>query len=294
MNVQAMEQAILAVLEIEIDHHYNETTMDRKTRGFFGAPCVVIEDLWHRMQPLDDPAGQRIHLLWALVFLKVYSTEDVHCRLVGIKDPKTFRKWSWYMLSKIAGLKGSVIDFDKRFDGWDGHSNCLISVDGTDCPVNEPWPFDGKWYSKKFNGPAVKYEVGVCIQTGWIVWVNGPFLASTNDNTIFQQTLAGMLSSDEGVEVDSGYGGHDALKTPTVAMSSLERKMKSVVRGRHENVNGLLKVFNVLNVPFHHSNPRPKMMGKHGMCFDSIAVITQLKLMRFGPNYDVQYDLLYE
>eukprot|EP00957_Ditylum_brightwellii_P210238 15364715-Ditylum_brightwellii.AAC.1 len=41
-----------------------------------------------------------------------------------------------------------------------------MSVDGTDCPINEPWSFEKKWYYQKFNGPAVKYEVGSSIKNG--------------------------------------------------------------------------------------------------------------------------------
>lgn len=286
-----MEESALAVMGVNHDHRYVASTIERKIRAFFGAPVIVIEDVWTRIQPLDRRGAQRKHLLWALVFLKVYSTEDVHCRIVGTKDIGTFRSWSWYMLQKVAGLKDEVINLQNRFAGWDGKTQCLMSVDGTDCPVNEPWPFDGVWFSEKFNGPAIKYEVGVCIKTGFIVWINGPFEASKNDGTIFRNTLSTLLADDEGVEVDAGYKGDDKMKAPTTATS---RKQKSQVRGRHENVNGVLKVYNVLNFPFHHSNPRNEMMNKHGICFKAIAVVTQLKFEHCGVMYEVEYDVSYK
>jgi hypothetical protein len=54
---------------------------------------------------LDDDVAKGItassarprHLLWALVFLKVYASEDVHCCLVGYVDAKTYRKWAWWV-----------------------------------------------------------------------------------------------------------------------------------------------------------------------------------------------------
>lgn len=49
------------------------------------------------------------------------------------------------------------------------------SVDRTDCPIFEPTPFDPKWVSHKFKGPGVRYEVGIAIGTGEIVWAFGPF-----------------------------------------------------------------------------------------------------------------------
>ena len=271
---------------------------DEAHRSFFGAPIGVIATLWNKLLPhIDVAAGAKPkHLLWALVMIKVYTSAAVHRRIVGWPDPKTYRKWSWYFLEKIALLKEDIIQLDRRFEGYDGVAQCLMSIDGVDCMVNEPWPFDTKWYSQKFNGPGVKYEVGVCIATGNICWINGPFVASREDSSIFADTLADLLASDEGVEVDAGYKGHPKLKAPTVATSSVHRKQKSQVRGRHENVNSRLKIFNVLVVPFRHLNTRKgrTMMQEHGVCFDAVAVVTQLKFdagdsRLYGVNYDVTY-----
>lgn len=186
-----------------------------------------------------------------------------------------------------------MIQLDNRFRGFDGTTSCLMSIDGTDCPVFEPWPFDTKWYSQKFNGPGVKYEVGVNIKTGDICWINGPEVCSMNDATLFKRDLANLLAEDEGVECDAGYKGHDALKSNNVNNSRLQRREKNVVRARHENVNAWLKMFNVLNVPFRHSKPREAMMEKHEVCFKTIAVITQLKFEHgekpFSVNYTTNY-----
>ena len=51
----------------------------------------------------------------------------------------------------------------------------MVSVDGTDCMIQKPSPFSSKWWSHKFNGHGVRYEVGLGIQNGDIVWVNGTF-----------------------------------------------------------------------------------------------------------------------
>jgi hypothetical protein len=56
----------------------------------------------------------------------------------------------------------------------DNGSQCLVSVDGTDYAIREPSPFNKKWYSHKMNGPGVRYEIAICIQTGVPVWTNGP------------------------------------------------------------------------------------------------------------------------
>jgi hypothetical protein len=53
-------------------------------------------------------------------------------------------------------------------------NKCKISLDGTDCPIQEPQPFNKKYFSHKFHGPGLKYKIGVCITTGWVCWYNGP------------------------------------------------------------------------------------------------------------------------
>jgi hypothetical protein len=240
-----------------------------------------------------EAAAEPKHLLWSLVFIKVYSTEEVHCSIVGWPDPKTFRKWSWYFLEKTACLAPEIINLENRFRKYDGTTTCLVSIDCTDCPVFEPWPWDPKWYSQKFNGPGLKYEVGVCIRTADIVWINGPFVCSTNDSTVFKEGLANLLAEDEGVECDAGYKGHYSLKSKDVSSSRLQRREKNKTRARHENINARLKLFQVLNVPFRHSNPREAMMEKHGLCFKAIAVITQLKAERGEKPFDVTYTTAY-
>ena len=72
---------------------YVPATWDHKIRAFFGAPLVVIVDLWNRIGPVKRQTldAKPKHLLWALVFLHVYSTEEIHCRIIGTKDPNDKR-----------------------------------------------------------------------------------------------------------------------------------------------------------------------------------------------------------
>ena len=141
---------------------------------------------------------------------------------------------------------------DNQFDGLDGiaDTNCFMSVDGTHCPIFEPWPFSTKYFSKKMNGPGLSYEVGICIKTCHIVWVNRPFVASTNDSVMFRSLLTHLLCKDKGVEVDAGYKGDTKMKTPNMGITRQIRKEKRKVRGRHKNVNRRLKQFNVLKTHF--------------------------------------------
>jgi hypothetical protein len=67
--------------------------------------------------------------------------------------------------------------------------------------------FDPKFMSHKFRSNGVKYEIGVCIQTGNIVWIHGPFRGGEGDLEIARSALLDALDEDEMVEADGGYGG---------------------------------------------------------------------------------------
>jgi hypothetical protein len=111
-------------------------------------------------------------------------------------DEKTFGKWSHNFISRIAGLVYGVVsschcfymhtarlsanplmlqivwDNQKKGDRW---NNCLVSIDGTDCKIAYQQAAPEAFYTHKHNCSGVKHEVVVCILTGDIVWVMGPF-----------------------------------------------------------------------------------------------------------------------
>lgn len=75
-------------------------------------------------------------------------------------------------------------------------NNCFTSVDGTDFRIQEPSPFDTKWYSHKFNSSSLRYEIAVCTG-GNIVWCHGPFPAGSRpDDQIFRSKLASHVLDD--------------------------------------------------------------------------------------------------
>ena len=68
--------------------------------------------------------------------------------------------------------------------------------------------------SHKFNHSGVRYKVAVCIQTGYIVWINGPYACgSYPDKKIFAEWLKQELEPRERVEVDRGYTGDPTFST---------------------------------------------------------------------------------
>eukprot|EP00977_Amphora_coffeiformis_P003568 scaffold697_cov104-Amphora_coffeaeformis.AAC.2 len=159
----------------------------------------------------------------------------LNCNFVALLCDKTFAKWRNLVLTAIYSLE--VIDFDNRFNSDNG-SLCKISVDGTNFQIQEPTPFNRKWFSEKYNGPALRYEIGICIQTGWIVWVNGPFPGgSWPDQRIAKEFLFHNLQNGEEVLADRGYSGHFVHKPGQHWQIPGMERQKATVRARHEVIN---------------------------------------------------------
>lgn len=262
----------------------------RMFRATLGVSFLLLSELWNRLDPIDK-ISQRAkpeHLLWTFVFLKVYKTEPVHLRITGCRSRDTFRRWVDRFANAIAKLETEVINLRNRFKDWDGQTRCLLTVDGTDIPVFEPGDRSSIWWSHKFNGPGVRYEVASCIKTGDIVWFRGPFPCNISDREIFDSFLATKLLPWEGVEADSGYTGRSQIFTPGVGKTRKERKQKSQARGRHENVNGRLKVFGVMR---RWNNPDT---AKHNVFARCVAVIVQMSFSLGENLYDVEYEANYD
>ena len=89
-------------------------TFDNRFRTFFGVSPKVVENIWNRLDPFRtiEPIHSGVkpmHLLWALLFMKVYAEESIHAGLVGGVDEKTFRKWVWVFVQEISYLEDEVV-----------------------------------------------------------------------------------------------------------------------------------------------------------------------------------------
>jgi hypothetical protein len=273
---------------------------DKVFKSLFGCNSFIIAAIWNEIGILIDHDVYRKHLLWALIYLKVYATEFVHCCLVGWPSAKTFREKSWHVIECIADIKAKIIKVENRFirapKDRDGLS--LLTFDCTDCMTDEPYPFNKSMKSCKFNGPGFKYGVAIAIFSDNICSSDGPKPASYYEGKVFSEGVGRRIPDNEPVEVDAGIKGDDRLMPPQAALNTTERKQKSIYRGRQETIFGKMKQFNILNAPFRFSaSDFEKIKYKHGACFDAVIVITQLKLMIGGDilfrggEFDVRYHM---
>ena len=80
---------------------------DRTFRTLFGVSPEVCVDLWHLCQ-FKKKGTRPKHILWALLFIKVYATEDVLCSMASVCR-RTFRDWMWPTLKAIMKCKKKVV-----------------------------------------------------------------------------------------------------------------------------------------------------------------------------------------
>ena len=129
-----------------------------------------------------------------------------------------------------------------------------------------------KWFSHKFNGPGVRYKIGIAVN-GNIDWVHGGFPSGEwTDLKISQDAVLEVLDDGEKVLADGGYRGDHRILTPNGLNNAISR-IRCLMRARHETVNSRLKSFNVLSHRYRHN------LSKHPLCFHAVANLVQVQLI---------------
>lgn len=291
------------------NHSYRLRThaTNRKFRAFFGIPPSTCFIIWGSIKSKIPPGCTPKHLLFGLLFLKVYASEHIHAALCSVSE-KTFRKWAWVIVHLVSDLRlvsyfsifdifyyheGNLLNFNNilfnfsnknqitlssRFENCPhAFYRCHISVDGVDFMIYEPQSFSDMWYSHKFKGPGLRYEIGVCIFTSQISWANGPFPCGRyNDNKIYQCHLKEKLQNNEVVVADDGYTDHTCIQNISVNGVNPKR-----ILARHENLNRRMKQFNILGHRFRHDK------NLHQKCFFAVLNIVQILIRTIDPLFDL-------
>jgi hypothetical protein len=86
-------------------------TASRRFHEVFGCSIPVAVEVWKRVDPWSCVSKDATveHLLWALMFLKLYAKESTLSTLAGGVDEKTFRKWNWMFIGAISGLESVTV-----------------------------------------------------------------------------------------------------------------------------------------------------------------------------------------
>lgn len=158
-------------------------------------------------------------------------------------------------------------------------------MDCTDFRCREPWPFIKEistiWFSHKFKGPGLRYEIAISISTGDIVWANGPFPCGVPDLKIFRQNLRRQLTPGEKVVADQGYKGNTKILTTLDSKDDDHKKGMSRLRARQETVNARIRTWGCLRQTFRHHR------DKHHLVTRAILAMTQVSICNGHPLFQV-------
>jgi len=82
----------------------------RRFKAFFSVKAERASEVWSLLigYGLCPAKAEPQHLLWALLFLKLYATEDVNESLIG-HDSNTVRKWTWIMVEALHDLSKKLV-----------------------------------------------------------------------------------------------------------------------------------------------------------------------------------------
>jgi len=152
----------------------------------------------------------------------------------------------------------------------------MVVIDAADFMIS--LKFNKDFYGYKFRGPGLRYELGTCIRTGHIVWINGPWPPGIyNDLMIARMGIVQMLEDGERVEADDGYEGiaPQYAKVPgNITRDEGKLALQQRVRARHEQMNSRFKNWGCLRQRFRHDD-----LVKHSDCFRAVAVTLQVSLL---------------
>jgi hypothetical protein len=165
------------------------------------------------------------------------------------------------------------------------------SLDGVHCHIEEPKKFPStKWFSHKFHGPGLTYQIVLSLHADKVLSVVGPFPAGMPDISVFREDggIFDLIPPDKRLIGDNGYNGEPTkIVTPNDHDSLITSKYKGRARARQETFNARLKEFNILAQTFRHANKRDNVenLDDHQRVFESICALIQ---------YDLQYVPLFE
>lgn len=279
--------------------------------------CVALwQDMWDSQHPeiTIGPGASLDHFFWCLHFIRAYPLERNMAGYLRANRRGMMRRVKEYVtmisLMKDQKIKLPRVNTDvqlflnlppaddetdpndaaARLDDNDNNNDAtedeaanlfFLTVDGTDCPINEPTPFNRNWMSHKFKGPAIKYEIGVSLE-GDISWVSTPYRGSVHDSTIFRRALRLAIPEGYCVIVDSAYGQQDDKVAPVTDYDDKEVAIfKKRALARHETCNKRLKDFKVTSHHFRHGLPF------HSVCFNAVAVACQYNIENGEPLFDL-------
>lgn len=92
---------------------------DRRMRAWVGTSITTIAKVWLLLKnkKLLSAGVTLERLLWALLLLKSYDTDENNASRVGGVDEGTFNQYSWWIIKLIASLETDVVRAKSAISG---------------------------------------------------------------------------------------------------------------------------------------------------------------------------------
>lgn len=147
-----------------------------------------------------------------------------------------------------------------------------------DFKIDEPKPFNHLYYSHKFKGPGLRYELGLNIRTGNIVWAHGGYpCGEYPDLKLARDLYLRNVRNGEKTLADKGYKDKMFFILPSKENKHFHKR----IMARHETVNKRLRQFEILKKTFRNN------LSKHPKVFHAVVNVSQLSLENGEPLYSV-------
>jgi len=267
-------------------------------KAHYGTYPEVIAQMWEDLQTTDIaearitiPFNMRVtcglHLrsfLRTFHFFMRYETEiERKCRIKNTE--KTIRKWQWFFVEKMNGLKPTKIVWpaDNEWDTFFG-----LSIDGVNCRYHEEkhptLSKDPKQKDHKSKGAGLSYTLALHLWENRLIYLSGPDHAGAdNDLGRYRKELKDLIPNGVVAVTDGGYNDHSdpKLAQPNSHDTPELRTFKARGRMRQECFHGRVEKFNCLTNDFRHDKDR------HGQMFTAICIIVQYEMdMGFYKLWD--------
>jgi hypothetical protein len=161
-------------------------------------------------------------------------------------------------------------------------------VNGTDFHVTQKGTVtkENAFASHKYVGKStLRYELGMSILGGDLVWIQGPYpMGKFTNIKVFNNVLHHFLDPGDQIEANEGYVGHPTkIKCPQNVGNPVEKwAMQARVRARHKMLNRQLKDWGILSQVYPHD------IMWHGYVFRACAVVMQLTIDNGEPLFEVE------
>ena len=134
-----------------------------------------------------------------------------------------------------------------------------MTLDGFECPIEQPWDneIQHQYYSRKKKRHTIKYEIGIQLTSGKIVWLVGGTPGSVHDLSMTRHFgLIPLLLPGEMVLADKAYIGEACFVCPFKGVITNEQaEFNSIISSIRETVEhtiGRIKLFQFLKQQWRH------------------------------------------